>query len=94
MCKRHLRGELARILASNLLSQGSAPFTPEDSAKSREYLERAVALELRHAPAWFALADFHIGGAYFSFASPRRNRSQPPRFEGGCWERSAWRLTC
>ena len=51
-------------------------FTPEDAAKSLQYLERALVLEPRHAAAWFALADYHIGGAHFGFASPLEEWAQ------------------
>ncbi len=54
--------------AQNLYLKGIFHFygrnTPGELDKGREYLERAVAAEPRHAPAWVRLADCSIASAW------------------------------
>ena len=39
-------------------------FTPDELAKGKAYLEKAVALEPSHAPAWLQLADYYIAACF------------------------------
>jgi serine/threonine protein kinase/Tfp pilus assembly protein PilF len=85
-----LRGELAtarpiikrgteNVEAYNLYLKGRyqlIKFTAESMAKSREYYERAIAIDPNYAPAWSGLADFYHRMGYLGLMLPRMANSQ------------------
>jgi eukaryotic-like serine/threonine-protein kinase len=62
MGRQQARREMENVEAYNLYLNGRYHFlkmTPEGLAKSKEYYERALALDPNYAAAWFGLADFY-----------------------------------
>ena len=51
-------------------------FSPEGFAKSKEYCERAIALDPNYALAWHGLAEFYYLLGYFGFMPPKAANAQ------------------